>query len=306
MHGKTYTKAMAYSLLYLAVSVFMCLNSQLAYAASPLHLYVELKGNIQSEEERELPPYFHLDVYHINHNGDMVLIRTGRQLGSSYTTYLQKGLDHILVFDLEGFPYHEVYISKNDISSADNLLLMDIVLPLATQDIQSMPVHEAPPLAMPAFEEEAVESLLDTSYIEEVILQSIVLPESIDTIHVQDELFQGRPILGLLDTTYIEIEEPASVASIPEIAPVDQQSGYQEHNAYYTTSAVMPLYEKFGGRGEVLTEVISFDKVEVLEQTTTRWWMVEYKTEIGWVDAKQLEYHALTTNLHQANPKNKE
>ena len=305
MHGKTYTKAMAYPLLYLAVFILNSWCNQFAYAATPLDLYIELKGEIQCPEGRELPQYFHLDVYHISNTGDMTLARTGRQIGAEYKTYLRKGYDHILVFDLEGFTYHEMYISKDEIASTEGMLIMDVVLPVETEDAQSIMEGQPLPVVLESIEEEDVVSLFDTTYIEEEILKSIVLPELIDTLHIQDDFFEDVQIAGLLDTTSVEeIEVPLVVA---EGAPPVEKTSYYESNTYYiATTSVMPLYEKFGGKGEVLTEVTNFESVEVLEQTTSNWWMVEYQTEIGWVNAKQLGNNALTTSVHQSNQMGKE
>lgn len=306
MHGKTNTKAMGYPLLYLAVFVLSSLSSQLAYAATPLDLYVELKGKIQSQEGRELPQYFHLDVYQVTGNGDMILARTGRQIGTAYKTYLRKGCDHILVFDLEGFPYHELYLSKDEIVSIGNMLIMDIVIPSAIKGLQSVLPDEPSPVAIALIEEESVEGLFDTTYIDELVLQSIVLPELVDTIHIQEEVFEDTHIAGLLDTTLIA--EPKAPPIIPEqeASPFQKTEYYKSNRYQITTTAIMPLYEKFGGKGEVLTEVTDFETVEVLEQTTSDWWMVEYKTEIGWVSAKQLAYNALTTNTGQSGQTDKE
>jgi hypothetical protein len=201
--------------------------------------YIQLSGTIISSTGHELPAYFHLDVYLINHQGKKDLIRTGRQQGMKYTTYLKRGYEHVLVFHLDNFPPYELSISKQETAASANSIEIDITLHRHTQ-VEPVPTipHLPPQLDTPE--------------------SSKVLPED----WVSDVNRSSKPI-----------EEPKPVL----VSHVNKK-----------TRIIVPLFETFGGQGDVLLEIKDIEQIIVLEQTTSQWWMVAYKDEIGWIEADKI------------------
>ena len=210
--------------------------------------YVALSGTINTESGTPLPGHFHLDTYRLSANGDQILVRTGRQIGNNYKTYLERGFDFLLIFKVDNFPYFELSISADETHAAANETNIDVVLKNHSSNSQ----------------------LITSPNIEETT--------------------------EIVTTNILPIEE--ATVSLPNAEPSDQQSNISKPEPIapsienkpeakqVTYSSIIPLFESFGGSGNVIAEITNTSEIRVLEQTTSQWWMVAYKSEIGWVAAE--------------------
>ena len=203
--------------------------------------YIQLSGTINSSTGQPAPAYFHLDVYMIDHNGKKDLVRTGRQRGTGYNTYLKRGYEHILIFYLDNFPPYELSISKEETSASANSIEIDITLHRHTQ-VNPIPIipHLSPQLDIPE--------------------NKRILPE----YWVSD-----------VSRSSFSIEEPKPVL----VSQINEKR-----------QDIIPLFEAFGGQGDVLLEINDIEQILILEQTTSQWWMVAYKDEIGWIQAEKIVF----------------
>ena len=213
--------------------------------------YVTLSGTINTESEAPLPGYFHLDTYRISANGKQVLVRTGRQIGNNYKTYLERGFDFLLVFKVDNFPYFELSISADETQAAANEMNIDVVLKSHSSNSQL--------ITSPNIEETT-----------EIVITNI-LPIEKATV----PLLTAEP-----SDQQSNISKPEPIAASIKNKPEAKQATY---------SGIIPLFESFGGSGNVIAEITNTSEIRVLEQTTSQWWMVAYKSEIGWIAAEAVD-----------------
>jgi len=243
-----------------------CKATSLEYATADFQVkknkqrspYLLVSGKVFTEDGSRLPGgYFHLDVYQSSVGGKKMLIRTSRFQGDTYQVYLNRGFDHTLIFKVENFPYFELPISAEQTRVSDKGMVLDVTLPavVADEPITSAPKAEAIP--------EAKETAL--------------LPTQASTTKTK-AVVPTAPAPPVRE----------AVLTLPPEEPKQRRAG-EATSVLAAYSGLIPLYEDFGGTGEVLEEITDRHLMKVLEQTTSQWWMVAYKSEIGWVNAQQIK-----------------
>lgn len=92
-----------------------------------------------------------------------------------------------------------------------------------------------------------------------------------------------RPVSPIVSNILSPLAIPSRAAPVFE-----RLSATRPASVTVLASSPLLLYEAFGGEGAVLHEISPNSLPEVLERTTSQWWLVRYKSDMGWIDASVL------------------
>lgn len=218
--------------------------------ASSAGKYTIFQGAIRLAGQSEKVKHFYFDIYKVHPGGRRELMRTGRMPGGEYKLYLERGFDHEVNLRNSDSGPLVIKVDKDDLERAGAYITRDITLQKATAAVP----EETPARQEPAAEETRppVEDLMELS-----------VPE------LQQEEAAGlqRPVPK---------EEPGGLW-------VDQPARTLQ------LKQDISIFKDMDVNSRILARLSVGMEIEVLERTTADWWMVAYRSKIGWVEARRLK-----------------
>ncbi|MCO6476531.1 MAG: hypothetical protein J5I94_07910 [Phaeodactylibacter sp.] len=212
--------------------------------------YTVFQGSIHLESRPEKVDHYYFDVYKVNPDGRRELIRTGREPSGNYKLYLSRGYDHEVNFrNSESAPL-VIRIDKEDLESAGPNITRNITLRRADNSGEEEENYQPEPER-----EEGAPEAED--------LMGLSVPE----LKQEEAEAIQRPV-PKEEPSGLWIDQPARSLQLKQDISV---------------------YKDMDRNSRVIARLSTGMEIEVLERTTAEWWMVAYRSKIGWVETSMLK-----------------
>ncbi len=270
----------------LGLFFFLPQSSSAGVFPSPASTYVVVEGQVSHAGGREPVSYFYLDVYKIYPDSRRELARTGRYPGGRFKAYLELGYGHTLKFKLDGKEQATVNISAMELHQAMG------------QGIELNVLLEQPSIALPSPPEPAIVPPAPAAAAAEEIPENRPPAEIEAGPALQPVVNAAAPSADKASLPRPEKEETA----LPEKEEA-QALGEEQVRNFLSERLEAPLpgqgrirlsrqvflYREIEEKSKVLARLSAGSEVEVLERTTSNWWMVAHKGHIGWIETQVLQ-----------------
>ena len=240
----------------------------------------------------------YVDVYRIDHQGNKILVRTGRfengeldmNLNLSHDQHEVLAAAHgyePITFTFQPQPGNKVesahYFKTTEVEvQADPA--QNVVIEEEEKVVATVPQNPLPPVAEEEQEEIEVLStpqpiIEEEPIVEEIPANEVAPDEMVDDFSNSDEMEEE---------VIIEEVPDSEIADEPVVEPAPRDRSISQNQRFYITQRTS-LRSHATSASDVLTRLAVGAEIELLEQTNEWWWHVSYKGRQGWVKAHLLE-----------------
>ena len=214
--------------------------------------YAIFQGAIRLEGNSEKVNHYYYDVYKLYSDGQRELVRTGRTPGGDFKLYLDREYDHEVKFRHSDSKSIVIKLNSEELENAGQNITRNITLRKAASSSDNGDMGTMDQQPSNGKDESPVEDLMNLTVPELQQEEAQVLQRSVPK------------------------EENSTLW-------VDQQPRSLQLNQGIS------VYKDMDVNSRVLARLSEGMEIEVLERTTAEWWMVAYRSKIGWVETNQLK-----------------